>query len=205
MAKMKAFDDNFVKNLALFMVQHNMQEECTKYHVTPNTVYSIVNRRQSKVASATYNKIVAMLNGDQPQQDKVKLKTTEPIKSETVAEEITPPKSTEVITVPKEVLDDIKYLKECFKQLKNLVELNKLLTGSLSDRVNSATQGLDESARRGLRNFDLQSQEFSKRMDSLDKNFDVMDKRQAYTTKEIQNIKEDVKSLKIHLNPTKFK
>lgn len=145
---MKAFDDNFVRDLALFMVQHNMQEECKEYHVTTNTIYNIVKGRQSKVVETTYNKIVAMIHGKALQQDTARTQTIEPIKSKTVAEEITPPKSTEVIAVPKEVLDDIKHLKECFKQLKDLVELNKLLMGSLSDRVDSATKGLDESARR---------------------------------------------------------
>lgn len=210
MAKLKTVDDDFIKNIALFMLKHNMQKEYKKYHLAARTLYNIVKGKQQKVASDTYSRIIAMLNGEPLQQDKVesqivkKVESTPAVVKPKAVAEATLPKSEERGNTAASVTDDIAYLKEAFKQLKTLVELNQDLTKSLISRVESASKGLDESAKRGLDNFERQSKATNKRIDDLETQFETFLERHKYVTSDVKKVKERVKSLEIQLNPTKF-
>lgn len=210
MENLKIIDDDFIKNIALFMLKHNMQEECEKYHLAVKTLYNIVKGKQQKVRSDTYSKIIAMLNGEPLQQDKVesqivkKVESTSSIAKPKAIDEATLPKSEERGNTATSVTDDIAYLKEAFKQLKMLVELNQDLTKQLSLRVESASKGLEESAQRGLDNFERQSKATNKRVDDLETQFETFLERHKYVTSDVKKVKERVKSLEIQLNPTKF-
>ena len=81
MEDLKTIDDDFIKNIALFMLKHNMQEECKKYHLAVKTLYNIVKGKQQKVRSDTYSKIIAMLNGGPIQQDKVESQIVKKVES----------------------------------------------------------------------------------------------------------------------------
>lgn len=71
-------------------------------------------------------------------------------------------------------------------------------------RVESASKGLDESAQRGLDNFERQSKATNKRVDDLETQFETFLERHKYVTSDVKKVKERVKSLEIQLNPTKF-
>lgn len=210
MENLKTIDDDFIKNIALFMLKHNMQEECKKYHLVVKTLYNIVKGKQQKIRPVTYSRIMAMLNGEPLQQDKVesqivkKAESTSYVAKPKAIDEATLPKSEERGNTATSVTDDIAYLKEAFKQLKTLVELNQDLTKSLGLRVESASKGLSESAQRGLDNFERQSKATNKRVDDLETQFETFLERHKYVTSDVKKVKERVKSLEIQLNPTKF-
>ena len=210
MAKLKKFDDDFIKEIALFMLKHNMREECQKYHLAMRTLYNIVKGKQQKVTSDTYSRIIAMLNDEPLKQDKIgsqivkKAESASSVAKPKAIDEAALLKSEERGNTATSVIDDIAYLKEAFKQLKTLVELNQDLTKSLISRVESASKGLDESAQRGLDNFERQSKATNKRVDDLETQFETFLERHKYVTSDVKKVKERVKSLEIQLNPTKF-
>lgn len=98
MENFKTVDDDFIKNIALFMLKHNMQEECKKYHLAVKALYNIVKRKQQKVRSVTYSRIIAMLNGEPLQQDKVE---SQIVKKAESTSSVAKPKAIAEATLPK--------------------------------------------------------------------------------------------------------
>lgn len=93
---------------------------------------------------------------------------------------------------------------EQLKSLKTLYELSQETMNLLKLRVENSTKHMDESAEQGLRNFELQSKAFDKRLDNLEKQFETFLKRHEYQNKEITDIKERLHKIEIKEWPTKF-
>ena len=79
-----------------------------------------------------------------------------------------------------------------------------MLTETLMDRVDNATKSMDEETKRSIDNFIRSNGALNKKVDDLNKQFEVLLQRHKYQSDELKNIKERVKKLEIKAWPTKI-
>lgn len=197
----------------------NKTVELKKFNLNTAVVLAAIRNDNHQFQPSTLQRLIRFANND-PLVEKSKASATKQksVKTQIVAEatsrgEITPPNfknhAPEIATqtasnkiIPSE--DNSYYMLEQLKSLKTLYELSQETMKLLMLRVENSTKHMDESAEQGLRNFELQSQAFDKRLDNLEKQFETFLKRHEYQNKEITDIKERVHKIEIKEWPTKF-
>lgn len=197
----------------------NKSAELKKFNLNIALVLDAIRNDNRKFQPSTLQRLIRFANND-PLAEKPKAKATKQksIKTQVAAEAtsrgaITPPnpknQASEITTqtasnkiIPNE--DSPYYMLEQLKSLKTLYELSQETMNSLMLRVENSTKHMDESAEQGLRNFELQSKAFDKRLDNLEKQFETFLKRHEYQNKEITDIKERLHKIEIKEWPTKF-
>ena len=197
----------------------NKSAELKKFNLNIALVLDAIRNDNRKFQPLTLQRLIRFANND-PLAEKPKAKATKQksVKTQVAAEAtsrgaITPPNPknhvSEITTqtasnkiIPSE--DSPYYMLEQLKSLKTLYELSQETMNLLMLRVENSTKHMDESAEQGLRNFELQSQAFDKRLDNLEKQFETFLKRHEYQNKEITDIKERVHKIEIKEWPTKF-
>ena len=196
----------------------NKAIELKKFNLNTQTVLNAIKKDNHQFQASVLQKLIRFANND-PLVEKPKAKATKQksVKTQVAAkatsrEAITPPNtqnqglSTAIQiaqnpTIPNE--NDF-FILEQLKSLKTLYELNQDLTKQLMMRVDNATRHMDESAKAGLDNFERQSKAFDKRLSSLEEQFAALIKRHEYQTKEITDIKKQLKKIEIKAWPTKL-
>ena len=98
----------------------------------------------------------------------------------------------------------LERLQQKVNELKELFEINHMLTETLMDRVDNATKSMDEETKRSIDNFIRSNEALNKKVDDLNKQFEVLLQRHKYQSDELKNIKERVKKLEIKAWPTKI-
>ena len=173
-----------------------------QYGLGINTVLSAIRGdRAYGYHDGTYNKLIALANGTPVKKEKsVAESQTKPVaESQTaVGKTITPKIS------PAQSDASLELLQQKVSELKELFEINHMLTETLMDRVDNATKSMDEETKRSIDNFIRSNEALNKKVDDLNKQFEVLLQRHKYQSDEIKNIKERVKKLEIKAWPTKI-
>lgn len=190
----------------------NKAIELKKFNLNTQTVLNAIKKDNHQFQASVLQKLIRFANND-PLVEKQKSVKTQVAAEATSRGAITPPnpknQASEITTqtasnkiIPNE--DSPYYMLEQLKSLKTLYELSQETMNLLMLRVENSTKHMDESAEQGLRNFELQSKAFDKRLDNLEKQFETFLKRHEYQNKEITDIKERVHKIEIKEWPTKF-
>ena len=190
----------------------NKAIELKKFNLNTQTVLNAIKKDNHQFQASVLQKLIRFANND-PLVEKQKSVKTQVAAEATSRGAITPPnpknQASEITTqtasnkiIPNE--DSPYYMLEQLKSLKTLYELSQETMNLLMLRVENSTKHMDESAEQGLRNFELQSKAFDKRLDNLEKQFETFLKRHEYQNKEITDIKERLHKIEIKEWPTKF-
>ena len=173
-----------------------------QYGLGINTVLSAIRGdRAYGYHDGTYNKLIALANGTPIKKEKsVAESQAKPVveSQPTVGETITPK------TSPAQSDANLELLQQKVSELKELFEINHMLTETLVDRVDNATKSMDEETKRSIDNFIRSNEALNKKVDDLGKQFEVLLQRHKYQSDELKNIKERVKKLEIKAWPTKI-
>ena len=173
-----------------------------QYGLGINTVLSAIRGdRAYGYHDGTYNKLIALANGTPIKKEKsVAESQAKPVaKSQsTVGETITPKN-------PSTQSDaSLELLQQKVDGLKELFEIDHMLTETLINRIDNATKSMDEETKRSIDNFIRSNEALNKKVDELGKQFEVLLQRHKYQSDELKNIKERVKKLEIKAWPTKI-
>ena len=173
-----------------------------QYGLGINTVLSAIRGdRAYGYHDGTYNKLIALANGTPVKKEKpVAESQAKPVAESqpTVGKTITPKIS------PAQSDVSLELLQQKVSELKELFEINHMLTETLIDRVDNATKSMDEETKRSIDNFIRSNGALNKKVDDLNKQFEVLLQRHKYQSDELKNIKERVKKLEIKAWPTKI-
>ena len=173
-----------------------------QYGLGINTVLSAIRGdRAYGYHDGTYNKLIALANGTPIKKEKsVAESQAKPVAEPqpTVGKTITPKIS------PAQSDTNLELLQQKVSELKELFEINHMLTETLMDRVDNATKSMDEETKRSIDNFIRSNEALNKKVDDLNKQFEVLLQRHKYQSDELKNIKERVKKLEIKAWPTKI-
>ena len=173
-----------------------------QYGLGINTVLSAIRGdRAYGYHDGTYNKLIALANGTPVKKEKpVAESQAKPVAESqpTVGKTITPKIS------PAQSDASLELLQQKVSELKELFEINHMLTETLIDRVDNATKSMDEETKRSIDNFIRSNGALNKKVDDLNKQFEVLLQRHKYQSDELKNIKERVKKLEIKAWPTKI-
>lgn len=173
-----------------------------QYGLGINTVLSAIRGdRAYGYHDGTYNKLIALANGTPVKKEKpVAESQAKPVAESqpTVGKTITPKIS------PAQSDASLELLQQKVSELKELFEINHMLTETLMDRVDNATKSMDEETKRSIDNFIRSNEALNKKVDDLNKQFEVLLQRHKYQSDELKNIKERVKKLEIKAWPTKI-
>lgn len=173
-----------------------------QYGLGINTVLSAIRGdRAYGYHDGTYNKLIALANGTPVKKEKsVAESQAKPVaeSQSTVGKTITPKIS------PAQSDAGLELIQQKVSELKELFEINHMLTETLMDRVDNATKSMDEETKRSIDNFIRSNAALNKKVDDLNKQFEVLLQRHKYQSDEIKNIKERVKKLEIKAWPTKI-
>ena len=173
-----------------------------QYGLGINTVLSTIRGdREYGYHDGTYNKLIALANGTPVKKEKsVAEPQTKPVaeSQSTVGKTITPKIS------PAQSDASLELIQQKVSELKELFEINHMLTETLMDRVDNATKSMDEETKRSIDNFIRSNEALNKKVDDLNKQFEVLLQRHKYQSDELKNIKERVKKLEIKAWPTKI-
>ena len=177
-----------------------------QYGLGINTVLSAMKGdRTYGYREDTYDKLIALANGAPIKKEKLaKPSMANPqakpaAKSQsTVGETITPKN-------PSTQSDaSLELLQQKVNGLKELFEIDHMLTETLINRIDNATKSMDEEAKQSIDNFIRSNEALNKKVDDLSNQFDVLLKRHKYQSDDLKNIKERVKKLEIKVWPTKI-
>ena len=173
-----------------------------QYGLGINTVLSAIRGdRAYGYHDGTYNKLIALANGTPVKKEKpVAESQAKPVAESqpTVGKTITPKIS------PAQSDASLELIQQKVSELKELFEINHMLTETLMDRVDNATKSMDEETKRSIDNFIRSNEALNKKVDDLNKQFEVLLQRHKYQSDELKNIKERVKKLEIKAWPTKI-
>lgn len=177
-----------------------------QYGLGINTVLSAIRGdRAYGYHDGTYNKLIALANGAPIKKEKLtkssvaKSQAKPATKSQsTVGEAITPKIS------PTQSDAGLELLQQKVNGLKELFEINHMLTETLINRIDNATKSMDEETKRSIDNFIRSNEALNKKVDGLSNQLEVLLKRHQYQSDELKNIKERVKKLEIKAWPTKI-
>lgn len=177
-----------------------------QYGLGINTVLSAIRGdRAYGYHDGTYSKLIALANGTPIKKEKlgkssVTESQTKPVaeSQSTVGKTITPKIS------PAQSDVNLELLQQKVSELKELFEINHMLTETLIDRVDNATKSMDEETKRSIDNFIRSNEALNKKVDDLGKQFEVLLQRHKYQSDELKSIKERVKKLEIKAWPTKI-
>ena len=173
-----------------------------QYGLGINTVLSAIRGdRAYGYHDGTYNKLIALANGTPVKKEKSVAEPQAKPAAEsqsTVGKTITPKIS------PAQSDASLELLQQKVSELKELFEINHMLTETLIDRVDNATKSMDEETKRSIDNFIRSNGALNKKVDDLNKQFEVLLQRHKYQSDELKNIKERVKKLEIKAWPTKI-
>lgn len=177
-----------------------------QYGLSINTVLSAMRGdRTYGYHEDTYDKLIALANGAPIKKEKLakpsmaKPQAKPVAKSQsTVGETITPKN-------PSTQSDaNLELLQQKVNGLKELFEIDHMLTETLINRIDNATKSMDEETKRSIDNFIRSNEALNKKVDDLSNQFDVLLKRHKYQSDDLKNIKERVKKLEIKAWPTKI-
>ena len=169
-----------------------------QYGLGINTVLSAIRGdRAYGYHDGTYNKLIALANGTPVKKEK-SVAESQAKPQPTVGKTITPKIS------PAQSDANLELLQQKVSELKELFEINHMLTETLMDRVDNATKSMDEETKRSIDNFIRSNEALNKKVDDLNKQFEVLLQRHKYQSDELKNIKERVKKLEIKAWPTKI-
>ena len=173
-----------------------------QYGLGINTVLSAIRGdRAYGYHDGTYNKLIALANGTPVKKEKSVAESqakpvaeSQPTAGKTITPKISPAQSD----------TSLELLQQKVSELKELFEINHMLTETLMDRVDNATKSMDEETKRSIDNFIRSNAALNKKVDDLGKQFEVLLQRHKYQSDELKNIKERVKKLEIKAWPTKI-
>ena len=173
-----------------------------QYGLGINTVLSAIRGdRAYGYHDGTYNKLIALANGTPVKKEKSVAESqakpvaeSQPTAGKTITPKISPAQSDA----------SLELLQQKVSELKELFEINHMLTETLIDRVDNATKSMDEETKRSIDNFIRSNGALNKKVDDLNKQFEVLLQRHKYQSDELKNIKERVKKLEIKAWPTKI-
>lgn len=174
----------------------------TQYGLGTDTVLSAIRGdRAYGYREDTYDKLIALANGTPIKKEKsgkssVAKSQSKPQSAvgETIAPKISPTQSDA----------SLKLLQQKVNGLKELFEIDHMLTETLINRIDNATKSMDEETKRSIDNFIRSNEALNKKVDDLNKQFEVLLQRHKYQSDELKNIKERVKKLEIKAWPTKI-
>lgn len=174
----------------------------TQYGLGINTVLSAIRGdRAYGYREDTYDKLIALANGTPIKKEKsgkssVAKSQSKPQSAvgETIAPKISPTQSDA----------SLELLQQKVNGLKELFEIDHMLTETLINRIDNATKSMDEETKRSIDNFIRSNEALNKKVDDLNKQFEVLLQRHKYQSDELKNIKERVKKLEIKAWPTKI-
>ena len=173
-----------------------------QYGLGINTVLSAIRGdRAYGYHDGTYNKLIALANGTPVKKEKpVAESQAKPVAESqpTVGKKITPKIS------PAQSDVSLELLQQKVDGLKELFEIDHMLTETLINRIDNATKSMDEETKRSIDNFIRSNEALNKKVDGLNKQFEVLLQRHKYQSDELKNIKERVKKLEIKAWPTKI-
>lgn len=173
-----------------------------QYGLGINTVLSAIRGDRSYgYHDDTYNKLIALANGTPIKKEKSgksSVAKSQAKPQSAVGETITPKIS------PAQSDASLELIQQKVSELKELFEINHMLTETLKDRVDNATKSMDEETKRSIDNFIRSNEALNKKVDDLNKQFEVLLQRHKYQSDELKNIKERVKKLEIKAWPTKI-
>ena len=191
------------QKIALVWASSNDKGKLIKqYGLGVNTVLSAIRGDRSYGHhDDTYNKLIALANGTPIKKEKLgKSSVAESqAKSQSTVGETIPPKIS-----PAQSDASLELLQQKVSELKELFEINHMLTETLMDRVDNATKSMDDETKRSIDNFIRSNEALNKKVDDLGKQFEVLLQRHKYQSDELKNIKERVKKLEIKAWPTKI-
>lgn len=177
-----------------------------QYGLGTDTVLSAIRGdRAYGYRDDTYNKLIALANGTPVKKEKLTQSSVAKSQAKPVAK--SQPTVGETITPknPSTKSDaSLELLQQKVSELKELFEINHMLTETLMDRVDNATKSMDEETKRSIDNFIRSNEALNKKVDDLGKQFEVLLQRHKYQSDELKNIKERVKKLEIKAWPTKI-
>lgn len=200
---LKNVNQDVRQKIALAWALSNNKEKLLKqYGLSINTVLSAIRGdRAYGYHDGTYNKLIALANGTPIKKEKsVAESQAKPVDESqpTVGKTITPKIS------PAQSDTSLELLQQKVSELKELFEINHMLTETLMYRVDNATKSMDEETKRSIDNFIRSNEALNKKVDDLNKQFEVLLQRHKYQSDELKNIKERVKKLEIKAWPTKI-
>lgn len=174
----------------------------TQYGLGTDTVLSAIRGdRAYGYREDTYDKLIALANGTPIKKEKsgkssVAKSQSKPQSAvgETIAPKISPTQSDA----------SLELLQQKVNGLKELFEIDHMLTETLINRIDNATKSMDEETKRSIDNFIRSNEALNKKVDDLNKQFEVLLQRHKYQSDELKNIKERVKKLEIKAWPTKI-
>lgn len=173
-----------------------------QYGLGINTVLSAIRGdRLYGYHDDTYNKLIALANGTPIKKEKLgksSVAKSQAKPQSTVGETITPK------ILPAQSDASLELLQQKVSELKELFETNHMLTETLINRVDNATKSMGEETKRSIDNFIRSNEALNKKVDDLNKQFEVLLQRHKYQSDELKNIKERVKKLEIKAWPTKI-
>ena len=173
-----------------------------QYGLGINTVLSAIRGdREYGYHDGTYNKLIALANGTPVKKEK---SVAEPQAKPVAESQPTAGKTITPKISPAQSDASLELLQQKVSELKELFELNHMLTETLMDRVDNATKSMDEETKRSIDNFIRSNEALNKKVDDLNKQFEVLLQRHKYQSDELKNIKERVKKLEIKAWPTKI-
>ena len=200
---LKNVNQDVRQKIALAWALSNDKRKLLKrYGLGVNTVLSAIRGDRSYgYHDDTYNKLIALANGTPIKKEKSGKSSVAKSQSKpqsAVGETITPKN-------PSTKSDaSLELLQQKVSELKELFEINHMLTEALMDRVDNATKSMDEETKRSIDNFICSNEALNKKVDDLGKQFEVLLQRHKYQSDELKNIKERVKKLEIKAWPTKI-
>ena len=200
---LKNVNQDVRQKIALAWALSNDKRKLLKqYGLSINTVLSAIRGdRAYGYHDGTYNKLIALANETPVKKEKSVAESQAKPAAEsqpTVGKTITPKIS------PAQSDASLELIQQKVSELKELFEINHMLTETLMDRVDNATKSMDEETKRSIDNFIRSNGALNKKVDDLSKQFEVLLQRHKYQSDELKNIKERVKKLEIKAWPTKI-
>lgn len=177
-----------------------------QYGLGINTVLSAIRGdRAYGYHEDTYDKLIALANGTPIKKEKL----TKPSMAKPQAKPVAKSQSTVGETVtpkisPAQSDANLELLQQKVSELKELFEINHMLTETLINRVDNAKKSMDEETKRSIDNFIRSNAALNKKVDDLGEQFEVLLQRHKYQSDELKSIKERVKKLEIKAWPTKI-
>ena len=200
---LKNVNQDVRQKIALAWASSNDKGKLLKqYGLGINTVLSAIRGdRAYGYHDGTYNKLIALANGTPVKKEKSV--------AESQAKPVAKPQSTAGKTItpkisPAQSDTNLELLQQKVDGLKELFEIDHMLTETLINRIDNATKSMDEETKRSIDNFIRSNEALNKKVDDLNKQFEVLLQRHKYQSDELKNIKERVKKLEIKAWPTKI-
>lgn len=204
---LKIVNQDVRQKIALAWALSNDKRKLLKqYGLGTNTVLSAIRGdRAYGYHDDTYNKLIALANGTPIKKEKLDKSSVAESQAKPVAE--SQPTVGKTITPkisPAQSDANLELLQQKVSELKELFEINHMLTETLMDRVDNATKSMDEETKQSIDNFIRSNAALNKKVDDLGKQFETLLQRHKYQSDELKNIKERVKKLEIKAWPTKI-